>query len=826
MTITLRGNKSQALTFNELDGNFTDLDGRVTTIEGAYVKTVNGVSPTSNAVTITTANITEVTNLYYTDTRSRAAISITDSGGDGSLSYNSSTGVITYTGPSASEVRAHISVTDSGGDGSLAYNASTGVITYTGPSLAEVQARVNNISIAQLQDVNPTTMNSPVNGHGLVYNSGSGLLELAELPGAAGGEANSGSNVGGFNEVFQGKAGVDFKFRTIDHGDNITIAQSTNALTINVVDSPEFGNLKINSAANTIENISTNANIILKPNGTGVVSIDGALTASGNITGTLATAAQTNVTSLGTLTALQVDNININGNTISSTAGTDLNITPLAGQQIVLDSTIVVDAGVVTGATSITSTALNATSAIIDEVTISSNNITTNASNANLVLLANGTGVVEVDSNIDMNSNKVVNLATPVANSDAATKQYVDTQLSATDLTISTAGDSGSGSVSTSQTLTVAGTSNEIETSASSQTITVGLPSAVTVTTSLSVPTAIIDEVTISGNNITTNATNADLVLVPNGTGTVRTAAIVEIAGEDSLNGEIRFEDSNSSNYVAIKAPDVVASNVTLTLPVDDGTSGQALITDGNGVLSFGAAGAVVTNDESTNAERLVYVGSITSGALTAATQDSGFTYNPSSGTLTAATFNGALSGTAAIATTVTLVETNTTDATHFPVFVDTATGSENPRTDTGFTYNPNSGTLTSTIFSGTATTAQYADLAEKYTCDSEYLPGTVLTVSSNEDAELTAANRTSEYIAGVVSTDPAFLMNSGAEGQAIALVGRVPVRVIGSVNKGQPVFAFDHGTASADGEGKLVGIALETNSNIDEKSVECMLKV
>ena len=52
----------------------------------------------------------------------------------------------------------------------------------------------------------------------------------------------------------------------------------------------------------------------------------------------------------------------------------------------------------------------------------------------------------------------------------------------------------------------------------------------------------------------------------------------------------------------------------------------------------------------------------------------------PSTGTLTALTFNGALSGTALIATTVTLVETNTTDATHFPVFVDTATGSENPK--------------------------------------------------------------------------------------------------------------------------------------------------
>ena len=88
----------------------------------------------------------------------------------------------------------------------------------------------------------------------------------------------------------------------------------------------------------------------------------GALTGNvtGNASGTAATvtgAAQTNITSVGTLTALQVDNININTNTISTTAGTDLLITPLAGQQIVLDGTIVIDAGVVTGATSITSTA-------------------------------------------------------------------------------------------------------------------------------------------------------------------------------------------------------------------------------------------------------------------------------------------------------------------------------------------------------------------------------------------------------------------------------------------------------------------------------------
>ena len=63
----------------------------------------------------TSADLPENTNLYYTDARARASVSVTDSGGDGSLAYNNSTGVITYTGPSASDVRAHISVASGSG---------------------------------------------------------------------------------------------------------------------------------------------------------------------------------------------------------------------------------------------------------------------------------------------------------------------------------------------------------------------------------------------------------------------------------------------------------------------------------------------------------------------------------------------------------------------------------------------------------------------------------------------------------------------------------------------------------------------------------------
>ena len=107
-----------------------------------------------------TDNVTEgSTNQYYTSARSRGDISVTDSGGDGALSYNSTTGVITYTGPSAAETQNHISVTDLGGDGSLAY--SGGVITYTGPSSLEARAHFSG-------------------GTGVTYNSASGQIAIGQ----------------------------------------------------------------------------------------------------------------------------------------------------------------------------------------------------------------------------------------------------------------------------------------------------------------------------------------------------------------------------------------------------------------------------------------------------------------------------------------------------------------------------------------------------------------------------------------------------------------------------------------------------------------------
>ena len=98
--------------------------------------------------TKSTTNLAEGTNLYYTDSRARLSVSVTDSGGDGALSYNNSTGVITYTGPSASEVRSHFSA----GSG---ITVTDGVIAHNDTSSVSNLAS-DNANGTVIQDINYT----------------------------------------------------------------------------------------------------------------------------------------------------------------------------------------------------------------------------------------------------------------------------------------------------------------------------------------------------------------------------------------------------------------------------------------------------------------------------------------------------------------------------------------------------------------------------------------------------------------------------------------------------------------------------------------------
>jgi hypothetical protein len=122
------------------------------------------------------------------------------------------------------------------------------------------------------------------------------------------------------------------------------------------------------------------------------------------------------------------------------------------------------------------------------------------------------------------------------------------------------------------------------------------------------------------------------------------------------------------------------------------------------------------------------------------------------------------------------------------------------------------------------ATSAQYADLAEKYLADQEYEIGTVLAVGG--DLEVTACTIGDRAI-GAVSENPAYKMNDGLDnGTYVALKGRVPVKVVGPVRKGQRLVAHNNGCAVA-GEphaNDVFAVALDSNNSIDVKLIEAVI--
>jgi len=172
----------------------------------------------------------------------------------------------------------------------------------------------------------------------------------------------------------------------------------------------------------------------------------------------------------------------------------------------------------------------------------------------------------------------------------------------------------------------------------------------------------------------------------------------------------------------------------------------------------------------------------------------------------------------------ISVLTANIVDATHYLTFTSGSSGYQDLKIDaTGLTYNPNTNTLTTQFFTGQSSRAAYADLAEKFVADKDYEVGTVLVVGGEK--EVTSSNIGQRAI-GVVSEDPAFLMNDKCEnGTAVALKGRVPVKVVCPINKGDKLVAHSEGTA-IKGQTSLdvFAIALETNIDIGIHLVECVV--
>ena len=275
------------------------------------------------------------TNQYFTTARARSSVSAA-----GSLNYNSGTGVISFTQGDTDTVaegttnlyytdarataaaKAAISVTDDGGDGSLTYSA--GAITYTGPSAAETRAHFSG-------------------GTGVSITNGT--VAIGQAVGTT-------SNVTFNDAVVNGNLTVNGTTTTVNT-ETLNLADNQIVLNSNETGTPtQNGGIEIErgTAANkTLVWNETDDKWTVGSETFVAGTFEGALT--GNVTGTIQTAAQPNITSLGTLTALTVDDISINGSTISDATGMSI----LAGGNIEIQTTaadIILDA---TGNTTVSS---------------------------------------------------------------------------------------------------------------------------------------------------------------------------------------------------------------------------------------------------------------------------------------------------------------------------------------------------------------------------------------------------------------------------------------------------------------------------------------
>ena len=364
---------------------------------------------------------------------------------------------------------------------------------------------------------------------------------------------------------------------------------------------------------------------------------------------------------------------------------------------------------------------------------------------------------------------------TPIGNSAPSTGAF--TTVSASAVYAATIGNSGA---------TLTGT---VSTASQPNITSVGTLTSLTVSGALSagsftVPTAAQPNITtlagvtsIGASGVTTTAAGNFTIngcLTVNGTTTTINNTTVETT-----------EYVSTIDATTVRATTLGNTGATLTGTVS--TASQPNITTLGGVTSIGASGSTT---------------------LTGTLQTAAQTNITSVGTLTSLTVSGALS--AGSFTVPTAAQPNITSVGTLSGLTVSAAIVPNANASVNL---GSSGAWWATIY-GTATHAQYADLAENYQADKAYTAGTVVMFGGS--AEVTVADADTTRVAGVVSTNPAHLMNGGLTGANVvplALQGRVPCMVIGPVAKGDLMVSAGFGYAKVNNTpqcGQVIGKALQ----------------
>ena len=806
---------------NMNSNNINNVDDPVAAQDAATKAYVDAQVQTKDALSELSGDTDDVTegssNLYYTDARARGAVSVSDAGGDGSLAYNNSTGVITYTGPSASEVRAHISaggdlsynsttgvmsyteptmyadsdargaisVTDAGGDGSLGYDSGTGVITYTGPSAAEVRAHITA-------------------SDGIDISSGAVSVDSTVVR-TSGTQTVAGAKTFSNDIVVSGNLTVNGT-QTIVNSTTASLADSIIELNRDASGAPsENAGLQVNRGSssdvlfrwNETDDVweytndgstyyDINDQTLIRgyfSGGTGITLSGGEISTTDN------QIVHDNLSGF-------VANEHIDHTSVSITAGDGL----IGGGDISTTRTISVDAGY--------------------GITVNANDIELSNSDVRGLFSASGdlsynstTGAISFTQRTDAQVRALFSAGGDLSY-DSSTGTFSFTN-DAGDIESVTAGAGlTGGGTSGAVTLNVVGGTG-ITANANDIAIT-----ATGVTAGVYGDADSVSQVTVNTQGQITSASNVDISIAASqvSSGTLASArlpdlTVADFAGAAIQTGSESFSDSDSVLMTAAAVQDKIESYGYSTTTGDitgvtagtglsgGGTSGSVTLNVSGLTVSEFAGAAIQTGSESFSDSDTVLM-------TAAAVQDKilSYGYSTTTGDITGVTAGTNLNG-GGSSGGVTLN-------------LDTAL--------TGMASASFSGTVTANLFDGTATSARYADLAEKYKADDNYEPGTV--VCFGGEHEVTACEQEAHHaVAGVISTDPAYMMNSDAEGLYVALCGRVPCKVVGPVNKGDLLVSSDvKGHAKADNDaapGRIIGKAIGS-SDSGEAIIEVLVNL
>ena len=434
-----------------------------------------------------TTDLSEGSNQYFTTSRARGSVSVTDSGGDGSLAYNSTSGVITYTGPSASEARAHFSIASGSG---LTYNSSSG------------EFGTSAIPNGQLAN-DDVTIGGTAIALGGTATTISGLTSLVS-------NTLSSFTEGQTNSITLGSGNITFEGSTADANETILTAADASGGDKTLTLPNETGTILSTASSIANSNLANSAVTI----GSTQVSLGGTVTTFAGLS------SLTSTTLVGTTlisgSADAANSIKIaSGNIVFEGSGADANETTLTVTNPTADRTITFPdaAGTVallgslsvaagSGLTYNSGTGQFGTSSIPNAqlanstVTVGSTAVALGASATTFTGLASitSTAVVTNDSGFRVRNNsdntKILaldcssisgsttrTLVVPDSNGTIATQAYVQAQITAEDLDITT--DSGTIAIDLdSETLQLSGGTG-IDTSASGNTVTVAVDSTI-----------------------------------------------------------------------------------------------------------------------------------------------------------------------------------------------------------------------------------------------------------------------------------------------------------------------------------------------------------